>query len=227
MIDVGCGAGRHAFEAYRRGADVVAFDKDAGRPADVDAVFAAMADAGEVPTSANAETVNGDVLQMPYDDQTFDCVIASEILEHIPQDGAAIQELIRVLKAGGTLAVTRAAMAAGATVLAAVGGVSQQRGRTRADLSRQSASRRDSRQRHGDDTHPSCARAAFAVLVAEMCCRDVTFGAPSVTAYHKVLVWDLMRRPKVIRLAESVLNPLIGKSVAMYFTKPEVAVALV
>ena len=28
VIDVGCGAGRHAFEAYRRGADVVAFDRD-------------------------------------------------------------------------------------------------------------------------------------------------------------------------------------------------------
>ena len=26
VIDVGCGAGRHAFEAYRRGADVIATD---------------------------------------------------------------------------------------------------------------------------------------------------------------------------------------------------------
>ncbi len=30
VLDVGCGAGRHAFEAYRRGADVVAFDLDPG-----------------------------------------------------------------------------------------------------------------------------------------------------------------------------------------------------
>ena len=29
VIDMGCGAGRHAFEMYRRGADVVAFDQDA------------------------------------------------------------------------------------------------------------------------------------------------------------------------------------------------------
>ena len=28
VIDVGCGAGRHSFEAYRRGADIVAFDQD-------------------------------------------------------------------------------------------------------------------------------------------------------------------------------------------------------
>ena len=46
---------------------------------------------------------------------------------------------------------------------------------------------------------------------------------PAVTTYHKLLVWDLMQRPKVTQLAESLLNPLVGKSVAMYFTKPRLA----
>jgi hypothetical protein len=50
---------------------------------------------------------------------------------------------------------------------------------------------------------------------------------PAVTAYHKMLVWDMMRRPLVTRLAESTLNPLIGKSVALYFEKPVPAVELV
>jgi hypothetical protein len=44
-------------------------------------------------------------------------------------------------------------------------------------------------------------------------------GHPAVAAYHKLLVWDLMRRPKVTQLAESLLNPLVGKSVVMYFAK--------
>ncbi len=48
----------------------------------------------------------GDALALPYADGTFDCVIASEILEHIPDDDAAIAELVRVLKPGGALAVT-------------------------------------------------------------------------------------------------------------------------
>jgi len=40
-----------------------------------------------------------------------------------------------------------------------------------------------------------------------------------VAAYHRLLAWDLMRRPRATQLAESLLNPLVGKSVAMYFTK--------
>ena len=45
---------------------------------------------------------------------------------------------------------------------------------------------------------------------------------PAVTTYHKLLVWDLMQRPKITQIAESLLNPLVGKSVAMYFTKHQV-----
>jgi len=106
VIDVGAGAGRHSFEAYRRGADIIAFDQDAAELANVATMFEAMAHAGEAPPSAHARAVVGDALALPYPNDTFDCVIASEILEHLPQDDAAIAELIRVLKPGGTLAVT-------------------------------------------------------------------------------------------------------------------------
>ena len=44
-----------------------------------------------------------------------------------------------------------------------------------------------------------------------------------MSAYHKLLVWDLMQRPKITQLAESLLNPLVGKSVAMYFVKQAAA----
>ncbi|HKZ27656.1 MAG TPA: hypothetical protein VJ086_07175, partial [Rubrobacteraceae bacterium] len=42
VLDMGCGAGRHAFEMYKRGADVVAFDQDADELATVSEWFAAM-----------------------------------------------------------------------------------------------------------------------------------------------------------------------------------------
>jgi hypothetical protein len=47
-----------------------------------------------------------------------------------------------------------------------------------------------------------------------------------VKGYHQVLVWDIMRTPRVsvvTRAAERVLNPLIGKSMVLYLHKPESA----
>ena len=41
------------------------------------------------------------------------------------------------------------------------------------------------------------------------------------SAYHRLLVWDIMRRPAVTRLAEQALNPLIGKSLVVYAVKTE------
>ena len=41
------------------------------------------------------------------------------------------------------------------------------------------------------------------------------------SAYHRVLVWDIMRKPAVTRLAEQALNPLIGKSLVVYAVKAE------
>ena len=67
-----------------------------------------MRDAGEAGTEPGslAVTTNGDALRLPFPDDTFDRIIASEVLEHVPDDQAALDELFRVLKPGGTLAVT-------------------------------------------------------------------------------------------------------------------------
>jgi hypothetical protein len=41
-----------------------------------------------------------------------------------------------------------------------------------------------------------------------------------VRAYHRLLVWDLTRRPWPTRAAERLLDPLIGKSLVVYADKP-------
>ena len=47
VLDLGCGGGRHAFEVYRRGGNVVAFDLDPAELGPVRSMFAAMREAGE------------------------------------------------------------------------------------------------------------------------------------------------------------------------------------
>ncbi len=46
------------------------------------------------------------VTAMSFDAASFDCVLCSEVLEHVPDDQQAVAELRRVLKPGGVLIVT-------------------------------------------------------------------------------------------------------------------------
>jgi hypothetical protein len=43
---------------------------------------------------------------------------------------------------------------------------------------------------------------------------------PAVSTYHRLLVWDIEKAPRVTRYADRVLNPLVGKSLVVYFSKP-------
>ena len=47
--------------------------------------------------------VHGSIFALPFEDQAFDCVICSEVIEHVPPEERAFDELIRVLKPGGRL----------------------------------------------------------------------------------------------------------------------------
>jgi hypothetical protein len=43
-----------------------------------------------------------------------------------------------------------------------------------------------------------------------------------VKQYHRLLVWDLMEAPALTRELEKAMNPVMGKSVVMYFRKETV-----
>ncbi len=189
----------------------------------VDTILRAMAETGEAPAGASAKVVVGDALKLPYADQTFDCVIASEILEHIPHDDTAIAELIRVLKVGGTLAVSVPRwLPEQVCWLLSDEYHSNEGGHVR--IYRASELRGQILGGGMKLTHTHHAHALHSPFWWLKCAVGVhNTDHRAVTTYHKLLVWDLMQRPKVTQLAESLLNPLVGKSVAMYFVKPQEA----
>ena len=46
--------------------------------------------------------VKADICDLPFTDDEFDFIICNHVLEHIPDDTKAMQELYRILKPGGT-----------------------------------------------------------------------------------------------------------------------------
>ncbi|MET0954257.1 MAG: class I SAM-dependent methyltransferase [Aeromicrobium sp.] len=220
FIDVGAGAGRHSYEALRRGATVTAYDMDEVELKGVDGMFAAMAEVGEVPPGGSGEVKVGDILDMPYADGSFDVVLASEILEHVPEDDRAIAELVRILSPGGILAITvprwlpeRVCWALSDEYHANEGGHIRifKADELRAQVESQGL----------ELTHQHHAHALHAPYWWLKCAVGVNRDQhPLVRAYHRLLVWDMMKAPAATRLAERALDPLIGKSVALYFRKP-------
>jgi SAM-dependent methyltransferase len=219
VLDLGCGAGRHAFEALRRGASVVALDADHGELTGVAAMTAAMAEAGEVPAAGQAACVAGDATAMPFPDGVFDVVIAAEVLEHIPRDRAAIAEITRVLAPGGTAAVTvpawlpeRICWRLSDDYHNVPGG--HVRIFTRRELEGKLAA---AGLTVGGHHHAHALHAPYWWLKCAVGVHDDDH--PAARAYHRLLVWDIMAAPRVTRLADRALNPVIGKSLVVYATR--------
>jgi SAM-dependent methyltransferase len=47
--------------------------------------------------------LQGDMNRLPFGDSSFESVVCSEVIEHIPRDDVRLAELVRVLKPGGVL----------------------------------------------------------------------------------------------------------------------------
>jgi SAM-dependent methyltransferase len=229
---MGCGAGRHAFESYRLGARVVAFDYSAAELKDVMGLFAAMGEAGEAGTAPGslACATNGDALDLPFPDDTFDHVIASEVLEHVPDDQRSLDEILRVLKPGGTLAATVPAWLPEQVCWAlseeyhapfVEGG--HVRIFTEATLRRRM---RAAGLKPGAAHHAHALHSPYWWLKCAV--GPTNDDNPLVKAYLQVLIWDIAQiQPmgRITRLVERVLNPVLGKSLVVYARKPDEGVS--
>jgi len=49
------------------------------------------------------QLVQASLMELPFGDDAFDCVISSEVIEHIPREQIDLSDMVRVLAPGGTL----------------------------------------------------------------------------------------------------------------------------
>ncbi len=221
VLDMGCGAGRHAYEMYRRGADVVAFDQDADELAGVLEVFGAMKERGEVPAGAEADIKQGDALALPFADGEFDRIVAAEVLEHIPADIQAIQELARVLRPGGTLAVSVPRWLPEVICWKLSEAYHDTPGghiRIYTDKELTSKLTSAGLEVEGTDHTHGLHAPYWWIKCAVGVDND---DHPLARAYHRLLVWEIMEQPRALRLAGRILDPLVGKSLVCYLRKPD------
>ncbi|WP_300459718.1 class I SAM-dependent methyltransferase [Desulfobacula sp.] len=220
ILDIGCGEGRHTIKACQHeGTRCVGGDfgfENLVVTKKKLAFHEALADLG----CRCIDLSCMDVTCLPFKNNSFDAVICSEVLEHIPADKIAMSELVRILKPGRILAVSvpRFLPEKLCWLLS--------------------------------DTYGNCDGGHVRIYTEKTLIRDIeAFGVTHfaghyahsihspfwwlkclvgpdrtdsklVNLYHRILVWDLMKKPKLTAFIDDLLNPILGKSLVLYFKKP-------
>ena len=219
-LDIGCGSGRHTAALY-----------------DLDCCMAMGADANlDDLTQARSKLawhndyfphktgrwslLGADITCLPFKDGSIDLVICCEVLEHIEEDETSIRECIRVLKPGKHLVVSIPRRWPETVCWA----LSRQYRTTKGGHLRIYHAHRliDRIQSSGvilwKSHYAHSLHAPFWWLKCLV--GPERQNCWPVNQYHRFLTWDLMDKPKLTRWLESVFNPVMGKSIVLYFKKP-------
>lgn len=224
VLDLGCGFGRHAYEALRRGAHVVACDLGLDELRQVRSIGAAMWADGELSDEVVLETANGDATMLPFADGSFDRIIASEVMEHIDDDAGAMAELVRVLRPGGVLAVTVPARLPERICWALSDDYhapNQPGGHVRIYGTGELASRMtDAGLEPVDEHRVHALHSPYWWLRCAVGPNRPVEDSRAVSLYHRLLTWDIVKAPRTTRIAERLLAPVLGKSLVVYARRP-------
>ncbi|HOC61276.1 MAG: class I SAM-dependent methyltransferase [Syntrophaceae bacterium] len=216
VLDAGCGSGRHLRSLARLpGLKILGIDRN---PSDVEGAVKALKEMPDA-LSLDYSVSCADITKLPFADEYFDCVICSEVLEHIPEHETAVQELVRVLKPKGTLVVSVPRYFSERICWMISPEYSREEGGhiriyKKRDLKKMLAG-------HGLRCWKINYKHALHAPYWWLKCLVGTKNEENVFVklYHRFLVWDMFCKPRGVRFLEEALNPLIGKSIVFYLTK--------
>ena len=218
ILDIGCGSGRHLAEALTIGdttvfgADILLRDLNQAKYR-----LDFLDKIGEY--RGVCQLLCADITRLPFSDNFFDLVICSEVLEHIPDDRKAVSELVRVLKPGRTLVVSvprdlpeKICWALSEDYHTVENGhIRIYNKKELIRLLEQSGLKKYGfHYAHSLHVPYWWLKCLFGVRREDV---------PLVNLCHRLLVWDMMKKPLPTRLADKLLNPIIGKSSVFYLKK--------
>ncbi len=219
ILDIGCGTGRHLCA-------VSGFDHVFAIGVDLDFQNLAAAQKrlkyhkklGEY-GGGICKVFAGDMLDLPFTKDSFDVVICSEVLEHVHKQHRAVSEIIRVLKPGKKLVVSvprycpeRICWAFSDDYHKKPGGhIRIYRKKEIVSL----LERRGLKMMNCHFAHSLHTPYWWLKCLVGPSRKDSRL----VNLYHKFLIWDMMKRPRITRLMDKLFNPVLGKSIVLYFVK--------
>ncbi|MCH7743440.1 MAG: class I SAM-dependent methyltransferase [Proteobacteria bacterium] len=220
ILDLGCGEGRHAITAYMyKNVESVGIDLSIKDLKITKERFREFADPDNQEKSLVISMANGS--QLPFTGHTFDKVICSEVLEHIADYQAVVIEINRVLKPGGVFAVSVPRFFPEWICWQLSDAYHEVEGghirifnaaHLRQDI--ESCGFVHYKRHYAHSLH-----VPYWWLRCFFWREKEEDQASPVTTYHKFLVWDLMSQPRLTYWLDWLLNPVMGKSVVMYFVK--------
>jgi ubiquinone/menaquinone biosynthesis C-methylase UbiE len=220
VLDLGCGEGRHVYAAYAEqdvqvvGVDLCLKDLQTAKER-----YEPYID--QENSNKQFALINGNALQLPFADNTFDKIICSEVLEHIPDYEGVLKEIKRILKPNGLFAASVPRFWPEWLCWHFSDEYHENEGgHIRIFLESQL---RRKIENQGFRFYRKHWAHALHSPYWWMQCMDWQNKENNawVKSYHKLLVWDLMEKPWITRASEKVLNPIMGKSVVMYFENLE------
>lgn len=220
VLDVGCGEGRHTIKACQESGAVCI-----GGDFRYDNLIATK---GKLEFHEGLDDLSCrnwglsamDITDLPFRDNSFDVVICSEVLEHIPDDQKAVSELIRIVKPGKILAlsVPRAWPEWICWQLS-----DEYHNAHMGHVRIYSKKEMIGKIRNKGPKYLGChyAHSIHSPYWWLKCLVGPTrTDSIAVNLYHSLLVWDLMKKPALTTFVDRLLNPVLGKSLVLYFRKP-------
>ena len=217
-LDAGCGNGRHSWEVYSKNhSSIIAFDVDAVCVKKNMYLLAALKTERKIEGSYHL--LMADVTKLPFKAGSFDKIICSEVLEHIPEANIAVEELVRVLSKDGAIGISVPHYLAESICWKLSGeyygfpGGHIRKYKTRellALVDTAGLSVYATRHKHALHSFYWILRCVFGI-------KKENAAIPSF--YNKFLEWDLRTKHRFFRWLEGPLNHLCPKSVAIYAKK--------